>query len=134
MRIKPDIHINSKEKPQHDKKLLSYVNSIRIWYLSGPLLALFFYRLELLSALKIYEGILLLLSIACILSEIYHKGAWWDRECIDLQEESRDNSKRKWGIFYIRPFLFAIPSVLVLIILEWNQIAFLIGDFLRAIM
>ncbi|NLL75664.1 MAG: zf-HC2 domain-containing protein [Clostridiales bacterium] len=135
MKMKSDIHINStKEEPKYNKKILRYINSIKIWYLLCPLVAFLLYRLELLSILKLYEGGLLLFSVACILSEIYHKGTWWDQECVDLQDESREDAKRKWGAFYIRPFLFAIPSLLILLILEGEQMIFFIGDYLRGIM
>ncbi len=131
-KMKSDIHISSlKEGPEHNKDILKYVNSIKVWYLLCPLFALLLYRLELSSVLKLYEGILLLFSVTCILSEIYHKGAWWDQECIGLQEEAREDAKSKRGIFYIRPFLWMIPSILVLLVLEWDQIIFSVGDFLQ---
>lgn len=130
VKMKSDIHIHStKEEPKYNKKILGYINSIKIWNLLCPLVAFFLYRLELLSILRLYEGGLLLFSTACILSEIYHKGTWWDPECVELQEESREDAKRKWGIFYVRPFLFAIPSLLVLLILEGEQLLFFMRDY-----
>lgn len=117
--MKADISIRfANETPKCDKVILRYINSIKVWYLLCPAIALLLYLLDVPMALRLYEGGIFLFSFACILSEVYHRGSWWDQECIDLQVESREGAKRKWGAFYIRPFLFAVPSILVLLILN----------------
>ena len=83
-----------------------------------PFAALILLKFHMDYALYLYIGLLKLLSVIFIASEIYHKGAWWDPESVELQDEVRRKSKKRWGRFYTRPFLLAIPSLLVILVLE----------------
>lgn len=125
-KMKATLHINpAVSKP--NKRILGYINGARIWYLMCPLMALVFYRFGWETILHLYEGMLILCSFIFIASEVGYKSTWWDTECIELQQEGRKNSKKKWGQFYTRPFLLAIPSLLVLFIIELPRIIHYIG-------
>lgn len=101
-----------------DKETLVYINGIKLWYLLCPLIMLLLLRLEWPTFLRIYEGFLFLFAVCCIASEIFYKGTWWDPECVQTQEEIRDNVKKKRGKLYTRPILIALPSILTILIME----------------
>lgn len=101
-----------------DKETLVYINGIKLWYLLCPLIMLLLLRLEWPIFLRIYEGFLFLFAVCCIASEIFYKGTWWDPECVQTQEEIRDNAKKKRGKLYTRPILIALPSILTILIME----------------
>ena len=101
-----------------DKETLGYINGIKLWYLLCPLIMLLFLRLEWSTFLRVYEGFLFLFAVCAIASEVFHKGTWWDSECIQMQEEIRNDAKKKRGKFYTRPILIALPSILTILIME----------------
>lgn len=128
-KMKVNVHITT-EPSKPNKKTLRYISCIKVWYLLCPLLAFAFLRFNLNIMLHLYEGILALFSLSCIVSEIYHRAAWWDRECVELQKETREDVKRKRGRFYTRPILLAIPSLLVIAMLELPGIIKYISDYM----
>ncbi|MFT4106194.1 MAG: zf-HC2 domain-containing protein [Lacrimispora sp.] len=111
------IHISA-ETAKPDKRTVRYINGIKLWYLLCPLFALFLINMGWGSALRIYEGALTLFFVSCIASDVFHKGTWWDTECVQLQDEIREDTKKRLGDFYIRPFFIAIPAILVVLVLE----------------
>ncbi len=125
-KMKADIHIELTEKAP-EKHILQYVNIAKIWYFICPFVALVLLRFHMDYALYLYVGLLKLLSVIFIASEIYYKGTWWDEECVELQDEVRRKSKKRWGLFYTRPFLLAIPALLVILIVEIPRII----DFIK---
>lgn len=134
IKMKSDIYVDTTKQETHfNKGILRYVNYIKLWYLICPLSALIFSSFGLISILKIYEGGLMLFSVVCFMSDFFYKGTWWDQECINLQEESRDDAKKRWGMFYTRPILLAVPALLVLFVLELHQIFFWFSDFFQMI-
>lgn len=106
------------ESIKTDKETLGYINGIKLWYLLCPLIMLLFVRLEWSALIRIYEGFLFLFAACCIASEIFHKGTWWDSECIQMQEEIRNTARKKRGKLYTRPILIALPSILTILIME----------------
>ena len=116
-KMKADIHIELTERAP-EKHILRYVNLTKVWYFICPLAALILLRFHMDYALYLYIGLLKLLSVIFISSEIFHKGAWWDMESVELQDEVRRKSKKRWGQFYTRPFLLAIPQLLVILVVE----------------
>lgn len=128
-KMKVNVHITT-EPSKPSKKTLRYINSIKVWYLLCPLIAFVFLRFDLNVMLHLYEGILLLFSLSCIVSELYHRSTWWDAECVELQRETREDVKRKRGRFYTRPILLAIPSLLVIVIMELSRIINYISDYI----
>lgn len=128
-KMKVNVHITT-EPSKPSKKTLRYINSIKVWYLLCPLIAFVFLRFDLYVMLHLYEGILVLFSLSCIVSEIYHRSTWWDAECVELQRETREDVKRKRGRFYARPILLAIPSLLVIVIMELSRIINYISDYI----
>ncbi len=128
-KMKVNVHITT-ETSKPSKKTLHYINSIKVWYLLCPLIAFAFHRFDLNVMLHLYEGILVLFSLSCIVSEIYHRATWWDTECAELQRETREDVKRKRGRFYTRPILLAIPSLLVIVIIELPKIINYILDYI----
>ncbi len=101
-----------------DKTVSKYVAKIMAWYLFCPLIAVFILVLDGTAYLRYYEGILLLVALACIASEVFHKSTWWDPECIQLQDEVRHEEKEKFGQFYMRPILIGLPAILTVLILN----------------
>lgn len=115
------IHISA-ETAKPNKRTVRYINNIKIWYLLCPLLTLLMINMGWGSVLRIYEGGLILFFISCIASEVFHKGTWWDIECVQLQDEIREGTKKRWGDYYIRPFFIAIPAIFVVLVLELPRI------------
>ncbi|TCL55679.1 putative zinc finger protein [Kineothrix alysoides] len=111
IRIVPASH-----KP--DKKILWYLNGARVWYLLCPLLAFIFTFYGWKTAFHIYEGLLGLICAVFFASEFFHRGTWWDEECVDLQEEAREGAKKKWGGFYVRPLFWGIPALFVIVVAQ----------------
>lgn len=119
--IKTDLQSTPKTA-ESNKQTIRYINSIRLWYLLCPLLTLFFVNFGWSSVLRIYKGGLILFGACCIASEVFHRGTWWDPECIQLQDETRKNVCKKRGAFYIRPILIALPAILVVLVLEMPKL------------
>ncbi|WP_461812124.1 zf-HC2 domain-containing protein [Faecalimonas sp.] len=105
-----------------DKSVLKYIAKIMAWYMICPLVVILIIVLGGEIYLKYYEGILILFALCCIGSEVFHKSTWWDPECIQLQEEIRQEEKRKFGKFYIRPILIGLPAILTILILNIPKI------------
>ena len=105
-----------------DKSVLKYIAKIMAWYMICPLVVILIIVLGGGIYLKYYEGILILFALCCIGSEIFHKSTWWDPECIQLQEEIRHEEKIKFGKFYIRPILIALPAMVTILILNIPKI------------
>lgn len=115
------IHI-SKETAKLNKRTVGYINSIKLWYLLCPLFTLLFLNMGWGSVLRIYEGALILFFICCTASDVFYKGTWWDIEGVQLQAEIREDTKKRLGDLYIRPFFIAIPAILVVLVLELPRI------------
>lgn len=111
------IHIKL-ETEKTDFHTVRYINGIKLWYLLCPLMALLLQCLGFSEILRLYKGFLILCSICFIASEVHHRATWWDPDCTRLQENVRTSSKKRWGSFYTRPILIALPSVLVVLVLE----------------
>ena len=103
-------------------RVIRFIHVIKLWYLLCPLIALLLTQMGWGSVLRVYEGVLILFFLCCIASEVFHKGTWWDTECIQLQAEIREDTKKRLGNFYIRPFFIGIPAILVVLVLELPQI------------
>ena len=97
---------------------VQYINGIKLWYLLCPLLALLFQCLGFSEILYLYKGFLILCGVCFIASEVHHRATWWDPDCAKLQDSTRTSSKKRWGDFYMRPILIALPPVLVVLVLE----------------
>lgn len=93
-----------------------------VWYLLCPMITILLIVFDWSAVLHIYEGVLLLISLCCIASEIYYKGTWWDSECIELQDEVRRKEKEKRKGFYVRPFFVGLPATLVVLVLWLPEI------------
>lgn len=104
------------------KQTIWYLNSLKLWYLLCPVIALVCNIFQLNSLLNQYEVILAVISLVCILSDFFSYGTWWDMENIRFQLKAREEVKRKRGIFYARPILWALPAILVLLVLVLPQI------------
>lgn len=116
-KMNANIRVTTETAKPH-KNTVWYLNGIKTWYLLCPLLAFTFEKFNLGRALYFYEGIMILFSLFCIASEVFHRDTWWDKECADLQKESRNDAKKKWGVFYTHPILLAMPSISIVIIME----------------
>jgi len=122
-KMKIEVRITTgSENAKPRKQTLWYLNSLKIWYLLCPVIALVCNVFQLNSILKLYGLILAVISVVCILSDFFSCGTWWDMENLIFQQKAREEVKRKRGIFYTRPILWALPAILVLLVLVLPQI------------
>lgn len=105
-----------------DKSIIKYIAKIMAWYMICPLGAVLIIVLGGEMTLRYYEGIITLVALSCIGSEIFHKSTWWDPECIELQEEIRCEEKEKRGKFYVKPILIGLPAIFTILVLNIPRI------------
>ncbi len=105
-----------------EKNIIKYIAKIMIWYMLCPLGVIFLIVLGGGTALRIYEGVLILIALSCIGSEVFYKSTWWDPECIKLQEEIKKEEKKKRGEYYVRPILIGLPAILTILVLNIPRI------------
>lgn len=116
-RMRVDLKIiQTEEKP--GKKVLRYINFVKIWYMFCPLSAVLLLTMDSSYLLYLYEGLLLLICIICAASQLYYKSAWWEPENMEIQEEVRRKTKKKYGKFYISPVWIGMPAFLVYLSLK----------------
>lgn len=110
------------DKDEHDNSILKYIMKILLWYLLCPIMVILIIVLGGGVVLRIYEGILMLIALSCIGSEVFHKSTWWDPDCIELQDETRCEEKAKRGKYYVRPIFIGAPAILTIFVLNIPRI------------
>ncbi|MDD3429784.1 MAG: zf-HC2 domain-containing protein [Oscillospiraceae bacterium] len=114
VRMQKQIRVESPVPPA-SKKMMWYLNGVRIWYLVCPLIAVVLLHFNFMQAWHWYAGVLTLFSILCIssyFSGLTHFG--FDTEQIKYQEEAHRKAKEKWGIYRVSPMALCLPAVAVL--------------------
>lgn len=134
LRMNQDITIEPKPS-QPNKKLLFYLNSVRVWYLICPLIALVLLTNNLTVLWHFYKGALLLMSFIFIQSQFFCglSARGFDQEQIKYQLEAQKASRLKWGIFWVTPIHWCFPAFLVIFIGEIPRIIRFVQSFITYI-
>lgn len=118
-RMRAEMNI-SPAAAEPSKRMLRYMQGLRLWYLLCPLTALGLHYFSANTLLRWYVWGIGIFAAICVasqfLSGVTPYGIDWDQ--VMRSDSAAKQSRRTWGGYYVPPIWFALPALLTVAVLK----------------